>query len=268
MKLYKINRGFFCLRIALILIYVCVCFTASHAVAGNKLIDLTHAFDQKTIYWPTNKHFNLKTVHKGPTEGGYWYESSDYSASEHGGTHVDAPVHFARGKWTVEEIPLKNLVGKGILIDVSSKALGNPDYLISLEDIMQWESRNGRIPPESIALVRTGWASFWPDKKRYLGTNKPGDVANLHFPGFSAEAARFLATERKVGAIGLDTPSLDYGQSKDFQAHQIFGENNIPGFENLANLDSLPAKGFRVIALPMKISGGSGAPLRIVAEIE
>jgi kynurenine formamidase len=181
---------------------------------------------------------------------------------------VDAPVHFAKGKWTVDEIPIKNLVGKGILIDVSARSLKNPDYLISREDFLEWEKRNGRIPPGTIALVRTGWASFWPDRKKYLGTNKPGDVANLHFPGFSAEAARFLATERDVGAIGLDTPSLDYGQSKDFPAHRIFGESDIPGFENLANLGPLPETGFRVIALPMKIKGGSGAPLRIVAEME
>ena len=256
------------LRLILIVGVVCFWFSASDSGAETKLIDLTHSFDQTTIYWPTNKHFDLKTVHKGLAEGGYWYESSDYSASEHGGTHVDAPVHFAEGKRTVDEIPLKNLVGKGVLIDVSARALKDPDYLISREDFLEWEKRNGRIPPGTITLVRTGWASFWPDKKQYLGTNKPGDVANLHFPGFSAGAARFLATERKIGAIGLDTPSLDYGQSKDFQAHRIFGENDIPGFENLANLGSLPPKGFRVIALPMKIKGGSGAPLRIVAEIE
>jgi kynurenine formamidase len=241
---------------------------ASNSYAEVKLIDLTHKFDETTIYWPTNKHFDLKTVHKGPTKGGYWYESSDYSASEHGGTHVDAPVHFAEGKWSVDEIPLNNLIGKGILIDVSKKALGNPDYLISREDFENWESLNGEILPGTIVLVRTGWESFWPDKKQYLGTDKPGDVPNLHFPGFSEGAARFLSNERKVSAIGLDTPSLDYGQSKDFMAHQVFGESNTPGFENLNNLKSLPAKGFRVVALPMKISGGSGAPLRIVAEIE
>lgn len=241
---------------------------AGYCPAESQHIDLTHSFDKKTIYWPTNKPFDLKVIHKGLTEGGYWYESSDYSASEHGGTHVDAPVHFAKGKWTVDEIPLKNLVGKGILIDVSSKASGNPDYLISREDFLIWEKRNGRIPAAAIVLVRTGWASFWPNKKQYLGTDKPGDVANLHFPGFSAGAASFLADERKIGAVGLDTPSLDYGQSKDFPAHRIFGAANIPGFENLANLQLLPAKGFRVIALPMKIAGGSGAPLRIVAETE
>jgi kynurenine formamidase len=240
---------------------------ASYSAAEVKLIDLTHKFDKTTIYWPTNKHFELKTSYKGKTEGGYWYESNDYSASEHGGTHVDAPVHFAEGKWSVDQIPLNNLIGKGILVDVSKNALGNPDYLITREDFEEWEKLHGQILPGTIVLVRTGWESFWPDKKKYLGTDKPGDVPNLHFPGFSEGAARFLSNERKVSAIGLDTPSLDYGQSKSFMAHQVFGESNTPGFENLNNLKLLPAKGFKVIALPMKISGGSGAPLRIVAEI-
>ena len=243
-------------------------FAASDSGAESKMVDLTHNFDEKAIYWPTSKSFGLKEIHKGPTQGGYWYETNDYSASEHGGTHLDAPVHFARGKWTVDKIPLENLVGKGILVDVSSRTSGNPDYLISREDFLNWEKLQGRIPPGTIVLVRTGWEDFWPDKKRYLGTDQPGDVANLHFPGFSAEAARFLIMERNVGAIGLDTPSLDYGQSKDFPVHRILGEGNVPGFENIGNLMSLPPKGFRVIALPMKIGGGSGAPLRIVAEID
>ena len=241
---------------------------ANNSTAEVKLIDLTHKFDEMTIYWPTDKHFDLKSVHKGPTKGGYWYESNYYSASEHGGTHVDAPVHFAEGKWSVDNIPLHNLIGKGILVDVSSKALGNPDYLISREDFTNWENLNGPILPGTIVLVRTGWESFWPNKKQYLGTDKPGDVTNLHFPGFSEEAARFLSNERKVNAVGLDTPSLDYGQSKDFIAHRVFGESNTPGFENVTNLKSLPPRGFKVIALPMKIGGGSGAPLRIVAETE
>lgn len=236
--------------------------------AESRLVDLTHNFDEKAIYWPTNKPFDLKKIYKGPTEGGYWYETNDYSASEHGGTHIDAPVHFGKGQWTVDKIPLKNLVGKGILVDVSSNASGNPDYLISREDFLNWEERHGRISAGTIVLVRTGWEDFWPDKKQYLGTDKPGDVANLHFPGFSASAAKFLVAERNVGAAGLDTPSIDYGQSKDFPTHRIFGEGNVPGFENVGNLKSLPPKGFRVIALPMKIGGGSGAPLRIIAEID
>ncbi len=239
----------------------------SGAHAESKLIDLTHSFDQHTIYWPTSKSFRLAPVHKGPTSQGFWYEANNFEAAEHGGTHLDAPVHFAQGQWTVDQIPLSSLIAPGVLVDISTKAKDHPDTLISRQDMLEWEQDNGRLPKVVIVLVSTGWEAFCPDKKKYLGSDQPGETADLHFPGFSEAAARFLTRERNVAAVGLDTASLDYGQSKVFKAHQVFGAANVPGFENLVQLDALPAKGFRVIALPMKIGGGSGAPLRIVAEI-
>lgn len=232
----------------------------------TRWVDLTHPFDHTTIYWPTNLSFHLDIVHKGLTEKGYWYETNDYRASEHGGTHMDAPVHFAKGKWSVDQIPLSRLIGAGIKVDVSAKA--HRDYLISEQDFLDWEQQNGHMPKGAIVLVRTGWERFWPDKELYLGSDKPGDTQNLHFPGFSKEAALFLTKDRDIHAVGLDTASLDYGQSQDFSAHRIFGEANTPGFENLHNLDRLPATGFRVFALPMKIGKGSGAPLRIIVEMK
>ncbi len=234
----------------------------------SRFIDLSYPFDKSTIYWPTNKAFHLDQKFRGKTPKGYWYESNDFSASEHGGTHLDAPSHFAEGKWTVDEIPLERLIGHGIKVDVGSHAQGNPDYLVTKQDFLDWERRNGPFPKGAIVLIQTGWGAFWPDKKRYLGSDKKGDTQNLHFPGISEEAAQFLVQERTVSAVGLDTASLDFGQSRDYPAHQILGSANVPGFENLRNLDKLPAKGFRVIALPMHIGGGSGAPLRIVAELE
>ncbi len=240
---------------------------AGSSQAEPKLIDLTHNFDETTIYWPTSKSFSLAPVHKGPTDKGYWYEANNYEAAEHGGTHMDAPVHFAKGKWTVDQIPLSRLVAPGVLIDISKRAHARPDTLVSRQDILDWEKRHGPLPPGVIVLVRTGWEAFWPDKKKYLGSDQPGETTHLHFPGFGEAAARLLAHDRKVAAVGLDTASLDYGQSRDFRSHQVFGSANVPGFENLHNLDKLPPRGFRVIALPMKIGGGSGAPLRIVAEI-
>ena len=238
------------------------------AMAEPRLVDLTHPFDETTVYWPTGKPFALEKVHEGFTPKGYWYESNDISGSEHGGTHIDAPAHFARSKWHVDDIPLDRLIAPGIVVDVRKHAAKNPDYLILKQDFLDWEKQHGKIPANVTVLVLTGWESFWPDKKKYLGTDKPGDVGNLHFPGFSGEAARFLVDERKVGSVGLDTPSLDAGQSRDFIAHQIFGEANVAGYENICNLAGLPPKGLRVIALPMKIGKGSGAPLRIVAEVD
>ncbi len=234
---------------------------------AGKWIDLTYNFDENTIFWPTAEKFVLDTVFEGQTDGGYYYAAYQFCSAEHGGTHLDAPVHFAEGKHAVEEIPLDRLIGAAIVVDISEKALANPDYQLSVEDLQNWEQQNGQIPDDAILLMHSGFGQFWPDPIKYLGTDKRGEegVANLHFPAIHPDAAQWLVDNRKIKAVGVDTPSIDYGQSKTFRSHQILYEQNIPGFENIANLDQLPVKGAHIIALPMKIKGGSGGPLRMVA---
>ncbi len=236
-------------------------------LTNGKLIDLTHDFSEESIYWPTAEEFKLVNVFQGFTDNGFFYDANKYSAAEHGGTHIDAPIHFAKGKHTVDEVPLERLIGSAVVIDVSEKALPNPDYLVSVQDFKDWESKNEEIADGSIVLLNTGYAKFWPDRVKYMGTDKrgPDAVADLHFPGLDPKAAKWLVENRNIGAIGLDTPSIDYGQSTLFESHQILFKENIPAFENVANLDKLPPKGALVIALPMKIKGGSGGPLRIIA---
>lgn len=233
----------------------------------TRIIDLTHSFSEESIYWVTAREFELEEVAKGHTEKGYYYSANNFSAAEHGGTHLDAPIHFAENTQSVDEIPLHNLIGQAVKIDVSAKAISNPDYLISPDDLKDWERENGEIPKKSIVLLETGFGPFYGDKKRYLGTEKrgPDAVKELHFPGLSPEASEWLVTQRKIKAVGIDTPSIDYGQSQEFKTHVILMSNNIPAFENVANLERLPGKGFTVFALPMKIKNGSGAPLRIIA---
>jgi kynurenine formamidase len=241
---------------------------SSDAVSKSQIIDLSHSYSDKTVYWVTAKEFELDTVFKGQTEKGYYYAANNFSTAEHGGTHIDAPIHFAKGGQTVDQIPLENLIGKAIKIDVSSKALNDPDYLISVDDFKNWETKEQMsIPDGSIVLLQTGYADFYPDKEKYLGTTERGEnaISQLHFPGLSPEAAQWLVDNRSIKAIGIDTPSIDYGQSEFFKSHVILLSDNIPAFENLNNLEKLPGKDFEIIALPMKIEGGSGAPLRIVA---
>ena len=234
---------------------------------SDRVVDLSHPFDANTVYWPTAEGFKLDTDFEGMTDKGYFYSAYRYSAAEHGGTHLDAPVHFAKGRHHVDEIPLEQLMGFGIVIDVTSQCANNPDYLVSVADFQNWERRNGRIARGTIVFLRTGFGKRYPDRKSYLGTEERGAdaVAKLHFPGLDPAAARWLTQNRAIKAIGLDTASIDYGQSTMFESHRILMDKNIPAFENVANLESLPAKGFSVIALPMKIRGGSGGPLRIVA---
>jgi kynurenine formamidase len=240
---------------------------AADRLATGRWVDLSWEFSSETIYWPTAKPFSLEVISAEVTPGGgYYYAANNFSAAEHGGTHLDAPIHFSEGHHTTDQIPLDQLVGPAVVIDVSAQAAESPDYRLARGDITGWEKEHAQIPAGTIVLVRTGWGSRWPDRLKYLGTDRTGPdaVPELHFPGIDSAAARLLV-ERKVDAVGIDTPSIDYGQSKTFDTHQILFAANIPGFENVAHLDQLPVTGAFVIALPMKIKGGSGGPLRIVA---
>ncbi|MDH3649553.1 MAG: cyclase family protein [Saprospiraceae bacterium] len=236
-------------------------------LGAGQWIDLTHTFGDQTIYWPTSDPFLLDTVSEGITDAGYYYSAFSFCTAEHGGTHMDAPVHFAAGMQAMDEVPIDRLIGEAVVLDVSLAALLDPDYQISIEDFVQWEDVHGQIPNQAIVLIHTGYAKFWPDPVKYMGTAEKGAeaVAKLHFPGLDPIAARWLVEERTIKAIGLDTPSIDYGQSQLFETHRILFAENIPAFENVANLDQVPSLGSWVIALPMKIAGGSGGPLRIVA---
>ncbi|MGW8268435.1 MAG: cyclase family protein [Longimicrobiales bacterium] len=242
-------------------------FGAVFTGSAGEWVDLTYPYSEETIYWPTADGFHLEEVAYGDTEGGWFYSSYNYSASEHGGTHFDAPIHFSRGADTNERVPLTRLIGAAAVVDVSGRA--TPDYLVSVEDLLDWESRHGPLPDGAILLLRTGWGERWPDPLRYLGTELKGPeaVAELHFPGLAPEAAQWLVDNRNIASLGIDTPSIDYGQSATFETHQILYGRNLAGFENVANLEALPEWGAYVVALPMKIQGGSGGPLRIVAFI-
>ena len=234
------------------------------SLADYRPIDLTYAFDEKTIYWPTGKRFEHERVSWGATEGGYWYSSYNLAGSEHGGTHLDAPIHFAEGKRGVSDIPLSELIVPAVVVDVSAQCEFNPDYLLSADDLEAHEQEHGAIQKGAGVLIHTGWGRFWPDVKSYLGDDVPGDTENLHFPGVSAEAAEVLV-QREIAVVGIDTASIDYGRSRDFKAHQVFAAAQIACLENVAHLDQVPATGAFLFALPMKIGEGSGAPCRIVA---
>lgn len=243
---------------------------AADALPKGGIVDLSHSYDAKTIFWPTESGFVLEKEYDGETDNGYYYRSYRFSSPEHGGTHIDAPAHFSKDGNTVDVIPLRQLVGPAVVVDVSRKCRADRDYRISVEDFLDWEKAHGTIPEQSIVLLRTGFGRHWPDRKRYLGTDQrgPAAVANLHFPGLGPEAAAWLIRERKLKAVGLDTASIDHGQSTRFETHVELMTHNVPAMENLANLERLPPTGITVVALPMKIAGGSGGPLRAIAIIE
>jgi kynurenine formamidase len=235
-------------------------------LARAEIVDLTWPLGADTLYWPTSpSRFELEVLHHGPTEGGFFYAANRFCTPEHGGTHLDAPIHFGEGRHAADEIPLDRLVGPGVVLDVRAEAAADADYRLTPAAVRAWEAEHGPIPAGAIVLLRTGWSSRWPDAKRYLGDDTPGDASNLHFPSYGADAARWLIEERAAAVLGVDTASIDHGPSADFPVHRLAAAANVPGLENLTALDRLPPHGFWVIALPVKIEGGSGGPVRVVA---
>jgi kynurenine formamidase len=234
--------------------------------SASTIVDLTHPYNDKTVYWPTSPaRFKLEKLAHGKTDGGFFYSANSISTPEHGGTHIDAPVHFSESGRTTDQIPLGQLIAPAVVIDVTSQARGNRDYRLTLDDVVAFEKAHGPIPSGTIVLLRTDWSRHWPDAKAYLGDDTPGDASKLSFPSFGDAAARLLVDERNVAALGVDTASIDYGRSTDFIVHRVAAAKNVPGLENLTNLDRVPPRGATVIALPMKIEGGSGGPVRVVA---
>jgi kynurenine formamidase len=238
------------------------------SLASARIVDLSYSYNEDTLYWPTSPSgFELEELHHGPTEAGFFYAANVFSTPEHGGTHLDAPIHFAEGAWTTEQIPLDRLNGPAVVLDVSTQAREDSDYLLTVDDVKAWEAEHGLIPRHAIVLLRTGWGERWPNRRDYLGDDTPGDATNLHFPAYSESAVRLLVEEREIAVLGVDTASIDHGPSRYFLAHQAAAAANVPALENVANLGQLPTTGAWIFALPIKIAGGSGGPVRIAALI-
>ena len=242
---------------------------AASSFAGGHWIDLTHAFDAATIYWPTERGFTFEQGRNGPTAKGYYYAANRFATAEHGGTHLDAPRHFSEAGLTADAVPPERLVGEAVVVDVAGKCAADRDYEVTIDDLVAWETAHGRQLGDVILLVHTGWGPRWGDRGAYLGTDRTGPeaVAELHFPGLAPEAAEWLVRHRRVKAVGIDTASIDHGPSTHFGSHVALCGANVPVFENVAAVEELPPEGAFVAALPMKIAGGSGGPLRIVARL-
>ena len=180
---------------------------------------------------------------------------------EHYGTHLDAPAHFPPGKTTVDQIPVKQLFGPAVVIDVRAESGKDADYQLGVARVEDWEKRHGRIPEGAIVLLRTGWALRWPDVQKYRNQDANGI---MHFPGFSVEAAKLLI-ERKVSGLGCDTLSIDPGTSSDFAVHHVALGAGLYHLENLAGMSELPETGAFLIVAPIKLEGGSGGPARVFA---
>lgn len=232
-----------------------------------KVVDLTHDHSNTTIYWPGNPEYNFTILARGNTTGGYWYESNYIGTAEHGGTHLDSPAHFYKDRLRTHNIPIENLVGPGVIINVKNKAAEKADYQVSIDDLKQWESMYKQIPEKAIVIMNSGWHERYPNASLVFNTDSPTDSSTFHFPAWHEKAIEWLISERSVNVVGVDTPSTDFGQSKTFPVHILLGQANIPGAENVANLDAIPEAGSIIFVAVTKIYDGSGGPARIFATV-
>lgn len=225
----------------------------------TRVIDMTYVINDHSPAWPGDTHPFSAIVTATPAKQGYF--TRKFTLLEHYETHMDAPAHFPPGKEALDQIPIDRFFGPGEVIDIRDKVAKDVDYRLTTEDVEDWESHHGRIPAGAIVMLRTGWASRWPDQKSYRNMDAKGV---MHFPGYSVAAARLLIS-RRVSGLCIDTLSIDYGPSKDFEVHRTTLPAGLFHVENIANLDKLPATGAFIIAAPIKLEGGSGGPVRVFA---
>jgi len=223
------------------------------------VLDLSYAINDKLVPWPGDAKFFEAKVNATIEKNGYFTRS--FWMLEHYGSHLDAPAHFPPGKTTGDQIPMKQLFGPAVVIDARTESAKDADYQLGAASVEDWEKRHGRVPEGAIVLLRTGWASRWPDVHRYRNQDATG---KMHFPGFSVEAAKMLI-ERKVSGLGCDTLSIDYGASSDFAVHHLSLGAGLYHLENLSDLSELPETGAFLIVAPIKLEGGSGGAVRVFA---
>ena len=226
---------------------------------ATRVVDLAYAINDKLVPWPGDERVFEAQPKATVGEDGYFTRS--FWMLEHYGTHMDAPIHFPPGKTPVDKIPTERLFGPAVVIDVRKEAKEDPDYRLTLDRIAKWEKEHGHIPPGAIVLLRTGWATRWPDVKAYQNEDEKGV---MHFPGYSTDAVVRLLY-RKVSGLGIDTLSVDYGPSKQFPVHKLSHGAGLYHLENLADMSALPEAGAFLVVAPIKLEGGSGGPCRIFA---
>jgi len=213
--------------------------------------------------------FSLEEISRYDDRGPVWYWNNIHTG-EHTGTHLDAPVHWITGRDgdDVSQIPPRRLIAPAAVIDVADRAAADPDFLLEIDHVRQWETANGPLPEGGWLLLRTGWDARSGDQQAFLNADETGP----HTPGVSAEAAKWLAEEAPVIGLGVETVGTDAGAAHSFDppfpCHSFLLGANKYGLTQLQNLHLLPPTGAVVIAAPLPIVGGSGSPTRVLALVE
>lgn len=227
-----------------------------------RVVDLTHPINADVPTWEGDKgEFRYEKLSSVAKDG---YLSGAFRIPEHFGTHIDAPAHFIEGAISVDKLPPERLILPAVVIDVRKEVAANPDYELTVEKIKQWEE-HGRLSLGAAVLLLTGWSQRYSDTNAY---RNPDTLKHMHFPGYSLAAAKYLIEDRKVSALGIDTLSIDPGQTEVFPVHKFALGHDLFLIENLNNLDLLPARGVLIFCGALPIAGGSGCPARVLAIVE
>ncbi|KAI5740414.1 hypothetical protein M8J76_003590 [Diaphorina citri] len=228
------------------------------------VIDLGHKLEESSIAWDLKSgfYYTKKIGRYSVPPNNTWYAANEFMTPEHIGTHLDAPYHFNEKGWTVEQIPVEHLMVQGIHVDVTNEVHGEPKFVLDEHHLRRWTETYGKIESKSVLLINFGWANRYWNRSAYMGYNEN----SRNFPGISIPAARWIVENPNIVGVGVDTPSVDVGHSNTFDVHRILTGANVYLLENVAlNNTYLPARGFQLVVMPMKLTHGTGAPTRIIA---
>ncbi len=225
----------------------------------RRLADLTHTFVEGFPVFVSGEEPERETIADYATSGFY---AQRWTFGEHSGTHMDAPGHFVPGGRLSPEITLQELIAPIVVVDISKKARSDPNAMVEVDDLMKFERRHGRIPKGALVAADSGWAEKVDDPAAFKGGPA---FPNYNFPGWSEEAAMWLAAKRDVTGIGIDTLSLDPGNSLTFPVHVNFLATDRYGLENMAGLDTIPPRGATAYVGLIPWEEGSGGPCRVIA---
>jgi kynurenine formamidase len=219
-------------------------------LAGARLVDLSQPLGPDTVLWSDSSPVAATVLGDHERHGAYW---RDLSFPEHAGTHLDAPLHFAAGGESTQELPLERLVVPAVRLDVRALCNGDPAFTLSAAQVERIEAAEGRIPGGSAVLVHTGWDALLADEERYAD-----------FPGIGPDAAALLV-ERGIAGVGIDTLGVDPAYADEFPAHRVTQPAGVWHLEGIVGLEAVPARGAWLVAAPLPLVAGSGSPVRAFA---
>ncbi len=229
----------------------------SYIENNYRVVDLSHVIDTDIPCWSGDPVVEFETVAELNKDG---YFLRRFSMGEHSATHINAPKSFGKNGVGVDKYLADSLLVNAVVIDISQQAVINPDYVLSIADVLVWEREHGQIPAECVVILNTGWYKKWSDKKAFMNEDVDG---GMHFPGFGREVTQFLLQERQIAGVGIDTHGVDSGQDMTFSTNCLVLEKQGIVLENLTNLGELPPTGTTLVIGVFKLKGGSGSPVAV-----